>query len=200
MRAGAVEPLRSDARSPRFRRIPFARDVVCDHGGAAAPRISVPPMLPSSSGTISAPTSSILSRLNTHPMQLLCTLRGRRHRRNLAQHSLSGGRYPLPGQDFHLLDSASLAWRTPDLCSCYARRPLAIGAKRFSRYSLGFAPIRVHPWVSAFIRVPLRPRRFIPSARSARPQRRSARRCRSPGSRRFRRSCRRGRRRGAIRR
>ncbi len=93
--------------------------MVCDHGGATAPRISALHLLPSSSGTISAPTLSKLSRLNTHPMQLLCTLRGRRHRRNLAQHSLPGGRYPLPGQDFHLLDSASLAWRTPRFCPYY---------------------------------------------------------------------------------
>jgi hypothetical protein len=28
------------------------------------------------------------------------------------QHSLPGGRYPLPGPDFHRLDRASFAWRT----------------------------------------------------------------------------------------
>jgi hypothetical protein len=30
----------------------------------------------------------------------------------ITQHSLPGGRYPLPGPDFHLLDHASFAWRT----------------------------------------------------------------------------------------
>jgi hypothetical protein len=28
------------------------------------------------------------------------------------QHSLPGGRYPLPGPDSHRLDRASFAWRT----------------------------------------------------------------------------------------
>jgi hypothetical protein len=30
----------------------------------------------------------------------------------IAQHSLPGGRYPLPEPDFHRLDRASFAWRT----------------------------------------------------------------------------------------
>jgi len=30
----------------------------------------------------------------------------------IPQHSLPGGRYPLPGPDFHRLDRASFAWRT----------------------------------------------------------------------------------------
>src|SRR3982750_4858329 len=30
----------------------------------------------------------------------------------IPQHSLQGGRYPLPGPDFHRLDRASFAWRT----------------------------------------------------------------------------------------
>ncbi len=42
-----------------------------------------------------------------HPAQSLFTLRGRRRRRNLTQHSLPGGRYPLPGPDFHRLEPAS---------------------------------------------------------------------------------------------
>ncbi len=39
---------RSDARPPRFRCDPFARDVAFDPGRASAPRIAVPHMLPSS--------------------------------------------------------------------------------------------------------------------------------------------------------
>ena len=34
------------------------------------------------------------------------------------QHSLPGGRYPLPGPDFHRLDRASFAWRTATPSSC----------------------------------------------------------------------------------
>ena len=30
----------------------------------------------------------------------------------VSEHSLPGGRYPLPGPDFHRLDRASFAWRT----------------------------------------------------------------------------------------
>ena len=39
---------RPDARPPRFRCDPFARDVAFDPGRATAPRIAVPHMLPSS--------------------------------------------------------------------------------------------------------------------------------------------------------
>ena len=66
------------ARPPRFRRDPFARDVVFDHGRASAPRIAAPHMLPSTTVTVSASATFGLSRLNTHPTQLLCTLRRRR--------------------------------------------------------------------------------------------------------------------------
>jgi len=31
----------------------------------------------------------------------------------LTQHSLPGGRYPLPGPDFHRLNQISFSWRTP---------------------------------------------------------------------------------------
>jgi len=31
----------------------------------------------------------------------------------LTQHSLPGGRYPLPVPDFHRLDQISFSWRTP---------------------------------------------------------------------------------------
>ena len=128
-----------DKRSPRFRRVPFRRDMVSDPGRATAPRIPVPPVLPSTVLNGSASAMSSFSGLNTYPIRSLCTLRERRHRRprntryraarydptraglppagprqlRLAhQHSLPGGRYPLPGPDFHRLERASFAWRT----------------------------------------------------------------------------------------
>ncbi len=47
MRTGVASPLRPDAGPPRFRRVPFARDVVFDPGRATAPRIAALHMLPS---------------------------------------------------------------------------------------------------------------------------------------------------------
>ncbi len=46
MRTARISACRSVARPPRFRRVPFLRDVVFDHGRASAPRIAVPHMLP----------------------------------------------------------------------------------------------------------------------------------------------------------
>jgi hypothetical protein len=44
-----------EMRSPRFRRDPFARDLVSDPGRAAGPRIAAPLILPSALWTTSAP-------------------------------------------------------------------------------------------------------------------------------------------------
>jgi Domain of unknown function (DUF4113) len=89
----------------------FGRDTVSfaaagDHGRATAPRLTVPHMLPSATLTASASAGLLLSRLNSpphtiavyaSPWSLPC----------MTQHSLPGGRYPLPGPDFHRLDHAS---------------------------------------------------------------------------------------------
>ena len=77
--AGAVMGGR---RSPRFRRVPFQRDVVSDSGRATAPRLAAPHMLPSTFPTVSASATSGFSELNTHPTGSLCTLRHRRRRRS----------------------------------------------------------------------------------------------------------------------
>jgi hypothetical protein len=53
-RPATAEAAAGDRRSPRFRRAPFRRDVVCDSGGATAPRMMAPPMLPSTFPTVSA--------------------------------------------------------------------------------------------------------------------------------------------------
>jgi hypothetical protein len=71
-------------RSPRFRRVPFMRDRVFDHGRASAPRKAVRTMLPSTFSTGSAPAVGIFRGSIAHPTRLLCTLRRGRHlpRRN----------------------------------------------------------------------------------------------------------------------
>ena len=57
MRTGAADAARPGKRSPRFRRVPFVRDVALDPGRATVPRITVPHMLPSTSMTVSAPAN-----------------------------------------------------------------------------------------------------------------------------------------------
>jgi hypothetical protein len=92
--------------SPRFRRDPFVRDGVFDLGRASAPRITVPHMLPSATLKASASAILLLSRLNRPP----CTIAVYASPWSsppTTQHSLPGGRYPLPGPDIHRLDLAS---------------------------------------------------------------------------------------------
>jgi hypothetical protein len=102
----AVPRHRSDVRSPRFRRDPFVRDGVFDHGRASAPRIAAPHMLPSASSTVSASAVLCLSRLNSPPHTIVVYASPRTSPPS-TQHSLPGGRYPLPGPDLHRLDHAS---------------------------------------------------------------------------------------------
>jgi hypothetical protein len=68
------------ARSPRFRRAPFVRDVALDPGGATGPRISAPHMLPSTPLTVSASAESPFRGSLPLPTRSLCTLRRGRHR------------------------------------------------------------------------------------------------------------------------
>ena len=98
-------------RSPRFRRVPFVRDVALDPGRATVPRISAPHMLPSTILTASAPATSGISWLNPTP-HTITVYASPWSSPPTTQHSLPGGRYPLPGPDFHRLDRASFAWRT----------------------------------------------------------------------------------------
>jgi hypothetical protein len=101
--------IRSDARSPRFRSVPFVRDGVFDHDGVSAPCIAVPHILPSALGDgLGLRHFQNFRGSISHPTQLLCTLRGRRRRR-ATQHSLPGGCWPLPGPDLHRLDQISLS-------------------------------------------------------------------------------------------
>jgi hypothetical protein len=105
-------------RSPRFRRDPFIRDVASDPGRATVPRITAPHMLPSAVATASAPATSRISWLNPTP-QMITVYASPWSSPSPTQHSLPGGRYPLPGPDFHRLDRASFAWRTANHSSAF---------------------------------------------------------------------------------
>jgi hypothetical protein len=98
-------------RPPRFRRDPFVREVALDLGRASASRIAAPHMLPSTDNNGSAPAIFSLSRLNPTPHTIAVCASPLPSPAD-AQHSLAGGRYPLPAPDFHRLDRASFAWRT----------------------------------------------------------------------------------------
>jgi len=102
---------RPDARPPRFRCSPFARDVAFDPGGASAPRIAVPHILPSTTVNVSASAIFGISWLNPTP-HTIAVYASRPPSPTSTQHSLSGGRYPLPEPDSHRLDCTSLSWRT----------------------------------------------------------------------------------------
>src|SRR5208282_4926345 len=97
---------RPNRRSPRFRRDPFLRDVVFDHGRVTAPRIPVLHVLPSTLLTASASATFELSRLNSTPHRI-AVYASQPPSPTTTQHSLSGARYGLPAPVFHRLDRAS---------------------------------------------------------------------------------------------
>ena len=103
---GSLRATAGQTRSPRFRRDPFVRDGVFDHGRATAPRIPGPLMSPSTFPTGSA-SAIILSRLNSPPHTIV-VYASRPPSPTAPQHSLPGARYGLPGPDLHRLDRASL--------------------------------------------------------------------------------------------
>ena len=90
-------------RPPRFRRVPFQRDVFSDHGRASVPRIAGPHMLPSTLVTASASATLFLSRLNSTPHRI-AVYASRPPSPATTQHSLAGARYRLPAPVFHRLD------------------------------------------------------------------------------------------------
>src|ERR1700683_1137879 len=102
---------RSNVSSPRFRRVPFMRDVVFDPGRASAPRVAVPHMLPSTLLTVSASASLWMSWLNSTP-HTITVYASQPPSPATTQHSLPGARYGLPGPVSHRQDHASFAWRT----------------------------------------------------------------------------------------
>src|ERR1700736_4435928 len=66
----SADGLWADVRPLRCRRVPFRRDVAFDPGEAAAPRMTVPHILPSTLMTASASATLSLSRLNPTPHQI----------------------------------------------------------------------------------------------------------------------------------
>src|SRR3954447_23275284 len=118
-RPGTALAAAGSRRSPRFRRDPFVRDVASDPGRATVPRITAPHMLPSAIATASAPATSRFSWLNPTP-HTIAVYASLWSSPSTAQHSLPGGRYPLPGPDFHRLDRASFAWRTRYIFTVHA--------------------------------------------------------------------------------
>jgi len=93
-------------RSPRFRRVPAARDVALDPGGTAPSRIARAYILPSMYSTISASATLHLSWLTPTP-HAVAVYASHPPSPATTQHSLRGGRYPLPRPDFHRLEHAS---------------------------------------------------------------------------------------------
>src|SRR5208337_162338 len=110
-RPGIASATAGRMRSPRFRRLPFVRDGVFDHGRASAPRKTAPHILPSAVSTDSASARLALSRLNSPP-HTIAVYASRRSSPSAPQHSLPSARYGLLGPDLHRLDAASFAWRT----------------------------------------------------------------------------------------
>src|SRR3954452_3605004 len=94
-RPGTALVAAGSRRSPRFRRDPFVRDVASDPGRATVPRITAPHMLPSAIATASAPATSRFSWLNPTP-HTIAVYASPWSSPSTAQHSLPGGRYPLP--------------------------------------------------------------------------------------------------------
>ena len=97
MRASRLCSLWPDMRPLRFRRVPFGRDVAFDPGGATAPRITMPHMLPSTVMSVSASAKLLHFVAQSHtPSRSLCTLRIRRRRR-LRNTRYPAARYRLTG-------------------------------------------------------------------------------------------------------
>ena len=97
-RPGTAKAVAGKVRSPRFRRVPFMRDWVSDHGRAPAPRIAAPDMLPSTIATVLAAAAYFLSGRN-RPPQTMAVYASPQSAPSTTQHALPGGRYPLPGPD-----------------------------------------------------------------------------------------------------
>ena len=110
-RPGIAQATAGQTRSPRFRRVLSVRDAAPDPGRATEPRIAVPHMLPSTSLTASAPAIFRISWLNPTP-RTIAVYASPWSSPSTPQHSLLGGRYPLPRPDLHRLELASFAWRT----------------------------------------------------------------------------------------
>src|SRR5208283_1628527 len=73
--------------------------------------MTAPHVWPSTKNTGSAPATFRISWLNPTP-HTIAVYASPLPSPATTQHSLAGGRYPLPAPVFHRLDRASFAWRT----------------------------------------------------------------------------------------
>ena len=89
-RPGAANAATGDVRSPKFRRFPFIRNGVSDHGRAVTPRIAVHNILPSTSSNVSASARLNFSRLNI-PLRMIAVYASQPPSPATTQHSLEGG-------------------------------------------------------------------------------------------------------------
>src|SRR5208337_1703234 len=105
-RPGIAVATAGQARSPRFRRDPFLRDGVFDHGRATAPRSNGADHIAFSLCQRPRPLHVALSRLNSPP-HTVAVYASRRSPPSAPQHSLPSRRYLLLGLVFHQLDHAS---------------------------------------------------------------------------------------------
>src|SRR3954466_6235826 len=105
-RPGIAVATAGGMRSPRFRRIPFGRNGVFDHGRAVAPRMTVRNMLPSTFSTVSALANLYLSRLN-NPLHTIAVYASPWSSPSTPQHSLPGD--PLRSY----LGRTSTGWNAP---------------------------------------------------------------------------------------
>jgi hypothetical protein len=96
--------------SPKFRRDPFARDVLFDPGRVDRTSHNGPVHVAFDHFNSLCPCDRPFRGSITHPTQPLCTLRGRRYRR-LTQHSLPGRLLGLTWAGLTPADRASFAWR-----------------------------------------------------------------------------------------
>ena len=104
---GIAAATAGQTRSPRFRRDPFVRDMVYDHGRASAPRRS---------GTAHVAFDVayrlglciILAFAAQYIPHTIAVYASRQPSPTATQHSLPGARYGLPGPVFHRQDHASL--------------------------------------------------------------------------------------------
>jgi hypothetical protein len=101
----------SNAGSPRFRRDPFARDVLFDPGRVdSTSHNDTAHVAFGSKGQPPPPAKRVFRGSRPHPTQPLCTLRVRRRRR-LTQHSLPDGLLGLTWAGLAPADRDSFAWR-----------------------------------------------------------------------------------------
>jgi hypothetical protein len=122
----------SEVRSPRFRRFPFVRNGVSDHGRAVTPCIAVHNILPSTFSTASASATLNFSWLNI-PLHTIAVYASRPSSPAAPQHSLEGGLLlPYPHRTL-------TGWKAPAspgaLRMFFSVRPIVLSLARATTFS-----------------------------------------------------------------